>query len=90
MARKLFWRAALLVAAAAVGAGLSWKPWKAYLEQRREADRHVAEMREAEQNRANLMRRKTQLESTPGREQQAREAGYLKPGERSAGITTVK
>lgn len=84
MGRRLIWNLMIVVAALALGLGLSIKPWQNYREQQKTADRHSAEMREAEKRREDLMRRKVDLESSAGREQAARELGYTRPGEKPA------
>lgn len=76
-----FWGLIVLMAAVAGGA-LSYKPWKAYLEQRSVAMGHKAEMEASERRAANLAREKAALESNKGREAQAREHNYVRPGER--------
>jgi hypothetical protein len=60
---------------------LSFRPWVAYADQREKAERHRAEMREAELSREQLMRERARLEPSVGREEQAREQGFVKGGE---------
>jgi hypothetical protein len=81
MTRKLVWNVVFVLAAVGAGLFLSIKPWQVYREQRKIADENVAEMRQAEQARAELMRRKTDVESSAGRERLVRDAGFRKPGE---------
>ena len=76
-----FWT--LIVALAAVAGGtLSYKPWKAFFEQRSIANEQRKEMDDAEKNRGALAREKAALESHSGREALAREHGFIRPGER--------
>lgn len=81
MNRKTWWN--LFFALVAVGAGiaLSLKPWQVYAKQREQANAALAEMRDAEKNRADLTRLKARYESSVGREELARKQGYTKPGE---------
>lgn len=81
MTRKLFWEWMLVFAAIGCGVFLSLGPWQKYREQRALADRAVAERRAAEKSRAELTQRKAGIESSVGREELARDAGYRKPGE---------
>ena len=81
MTRKLVWNVVFVAAAVGVGLFLSLKPWQVFSEQKGISDRSVAEMHKAEKSRAELMRQKAGIESSVGREQLVRDAGYRKPGE---------
>lgn len=72
----------LSIVAVIAGAAMSYRPWKAYVEQRRVAEGHVREVREAEARRAELARTKAKLETFAGREAVAREQGFVKANER--------
>ena len=78
---KKFWSVAFIVGAVALGLLLSAKPWRVYAEQRAQASQYEREMRAAEQKRVELAREQATLNGPLGREQAAREAGLLKPGE---------
>ena len=75
----------LLVAAVAVGVAYSIKPWQVYVEQRAQTDKSVAEMNQIEKRRLELIDKKTRYESSAGREELARNKGYLRPGEKLIG-----
>ena len=81
MTRKLVWNIVFVAAAIGVGLFFSLKPWQVYGEQKGIADRSAAEMHKAERSRNALMRQKAGIESSVGREQLVRDAGYRKPGE---------
>lgn len=82
MKNKRIWNTVFVIAALSTGVALSLKPWQIFLEQRKLASDKVSEMTAAEANRTKLMEQKVRLESTTGREEIAREQGYLRPGER--------
>lgn len=73
----------VLFVGAAVGTGLylSRGPWEAYQRQRASAEKAQAQMRSAEKERTDLVRESAFRDSQSGREQTARQHGYLKPGE---------
>lgn len=79
---KRIWNFVFVAAAVATGIVLSLKPWRVYTEQRMLADQKLAEMKSAETSRSSLMEQKVRLESATGREELARNQGYVKPGER--------
>jgi cell division protein FtsB len=81
MNRKLLWKAAFVLTAVGMGIIFSIKPWQVYREQQRLANQAVAEMRDAERNRADLTRQKARYESSTGREELARSENYRQPGE---------
>lgn len=83
MGRRFVWNALFLTLAVAFGVLLSLKPWEQYREQRQETDEAVSQMRDAERERADLIRERMRYESPAGREQLARERGYRRPGEQS-------
>lgn len=85
MTTKQAYGTALFVAAAvATGVAFSRKPWEVYNEQRKLAAEQRVEMRESEARRAELLREEARVKSSVGREQLAREHGFLKPGEEPA------
>jgi cell division protein FtsB len=73
----------ILFVGAAVGTGLylSRGPWEAYRRQRVSADQAQAKMRAAEKERTDLTRQNAFTDSPAGRDEVARNHGYLKPGE---------
>jgi hypothetical protein len=82
--RRLGFRAAFFGLAVLAGVALSLKPWQAYNQQRKIADQSASEMRSAEAHRAELLRKEAKAGSPIGREELAREQGYVKPGEHDA------
>lgn len=83
MGKRFAWNALFLTLAVAVGVFLSLKPWEQYREQRQETDEAVSQMKDAERERADLIRERMRYESPAGREQLARERGYRRAGEQS-------
>ena len=81
MKRLGFW-AGLVLLAAVVGGALAYKPWSAYLEQRRLSSDEKAAMETAEQKIAESESERAMLESRAGKEEIARKHGYTKPGEK--------
>ena len=82
MARKPTWSILIVVVGVATGMALSLKPWQHYREQKEIANNARAEMKATEQQRSELMREKSRLESPVGREELARERGYRRPWEK--------
>ena len=81
MKRLGFW-VGLTVLAAVVGGALAYKPWSAYIEQRRLTANEKAAMESAEQKIAESEAERAKLESRTGKEEIARKHGYTKPGEK--------
>jgi len=75
------WNIVLVISAIALGLLLSAKPWRVYMEQRAQARQYERDMHAAEQRRVDLTGTAAKLNSPLGKEQAAREAGLLKPGE---------
>jgi hypothetical protein len=86
MKGKLFLNFVFFAAAIAAGAALGMKPWPVYKEQRQNADNYLRDAREAEKSRVDLERQRTKYETPLGREELARESGYLRDGESSVNI----
>ena len=81
MRRFGFWTGLILLAAV-VGGALAYKPWSAYLEQRRMTAEQNAAMNEAERKIASSESERARLESRTGKEEAARKQGFLKNGEK--------
>ena len=75
-------RMVLFVLAAGCGLFLSRGVWSRYHEVRSDAVQAQSEMRAAEREKADLVQQRAYLESEAGREQAARDRGWLKPGEK--------
>lgn len=71
----------IVAVAIVVGLVLSVKPWRVFGEQRAVASSQSRDMRESERRQAELERLAAERSSTLGQEEQAREQGYLGPGE---------
>jgi len=71
---------ALIAAGAAIG--LSLKPWQTARDQKQRAEQARAELRKAEADSADMLRKEARFESPAGREEMARERGYRPPGEK--------
>jgi cell division protein FtsB len=80
--RTGFWIVLTLVAAAA-GLGLSYRPWKAYMDQRELTREQQRQMDEAEARRAELARELARLQNQSGREGLARDHGYVRKNEQT-------
>ena len=76
-------RSAWILIGSAVAAGfiLSYRPWQVYREQQDATNRLVREMRKSERKQEQLLRQQAQRRTSVGQEEQARESGYLAPGE---------
>ena len=74
----------VLFVGAAIGTGLylSRGPWQVYRSQRTKAERAQAQMRGAEREREELTKQSAYADSPAGREQIARDHGYMKQGEK--------
>jgi len=81
MTRKLIFSFVFILSAVGLGVYLSREPWQVYAEQRANADAKKREMQQAEKDRADLLKQKTHIDSPMGKEELAREAGFIKPGE---------
>ena len=75
-------RIVLAVLAAGAAIGLSLRPWQTARDQKQQAHRARAELRKAESERAEMLRKEARFESPAGREEMARERGYRPPGEK--------
>jgi hypothetical protein len=82
MKRRSLWMPFLICVAVAIGLLASLKPWESYRKHREEADAARREMQQAERTHADLLRERSRLDSAIGREELAREQGFIKPGER--------
>lgn len=79
---RIVWEMVFVGVAVAAGIALSARTWEAYNVERVKSDQKVSEMKKAEGEREELLRQKGKFESPAGREQQARDIGYTKPGEK--------
>lgn len=86
MTRKWIFSVLLVLSAVGLGVYLSRKPWQVYAEQRASAEAARREMQAAERERADLLRQKAHVDSPMGKEELAREAGFVKPGETPLGV----
>ena len=84
MSRNTLLNVAVVVVAAVAGVAASMKPWQVWSEQKAMANDETKEMRESEKRRDDLVRKDAKLKTSIGREELAREKGYLKPGEVAA------
>ena len=81
MKRRTVWTLCVVVAAIATGLALSWGPWWDYREQSLKRQQALAEKREAQAERAELLGQKARYETPVGKEELARSRGYVRPGE---------
>ncbi len=81
MGKKLLINGMIICCAVGAGVFVSLKPWQVYQKQSEDAKRRVEEMHNTESRRDQLLRTEARVQSSIGREEQARKAGYLGPGE---------
>ena len=81
MVKKLLINGVIMCLAIGLGVSLSLKPWQVYQKQSEDAKKRVQEMHAAEGRRDDLLKNEARAQSSIGREEQARKAGYLGPGE---------
>lgn len=85
--RRISWTLCGIAIATTLGVALSVKPWRAYNEQRAKRDEAVAEMRQAERDRAEEMERLQRLQTPFGKEEEARRLGYRRPDEKPISVS---
>lgn len=83
MWKKLLINGFIIFWAIAAGVCISVKPWQVYQKQSEETKQRVKEMQDAESRRDQLLSKEARAESSIGREEQARKAGYIGPGEQA-------
>jgi hypothetical protein len=81
MSKKALINGLIVVVAVSAGIALSIKPWEVYQDQRLAADEAVAEMKVSEAKREGLVRKEAILRSSIGKEQLARDRGWLPSNE---------
>ena len=79
---RLIFRAVWVIAAVGLGLFLSREPWRIHDVQQAKRDAAMAELKRVQQSKAELLRDQAKYGSSVGREELARERGYLKPNER--------
>jgi uncharacterized protein HemX len=79
--RKAVEAMVLMALAIGTGVGLSHKPWMVYFEQKHMADKQRVEMRDSEDQRAELLRQESRVRSSVGQEELARSHGFISQGE---------
>lgn len=84
MKKAAYW-IAFVVLAVSVGAFMAREPWANYQHERAMARKSEQDMKQAEAERADLMRQKSRLKSPAGREEVLRNNGYIKQGEEPLG-----
>ena len=82
MRKAVYW-IVFVVAAIATGAYFGREPWAGYQIERAQAKRATERMRQAEAERAELMKQDAKYSSDAGKEQLLREKGYRRKGEKS-------
>jgi len=83
MRKRLLINGLIISWAIAAGVFVSIKPWQVYRKQNEDAIQRKREMHDAESRRDDLLRKEARAQSSVGREELARKAGYLAPGESS-------
>jgi len=79
---RVFWNVLFVGAAVGTGLYLSRGPWQMYRVQHAKAEQAQAQMRNAEKEREELTKESTYSDSPAGREQIARDHGYIREGEK--------
>lgn len=82
MGPRMAWYLLVAVLGIALGVASSIAPWKKYREQKQEAQVAKKNVREAERERSELIRRQMSVETAIGREALVRERGYKYPTEK--------
>ena len=82
MRKAVYWLV-FVVAAIVTGAYFGREPWAGYQIERARVKRATERMRQAESERAELMRQDAKYSSDAGKEQLLREKGYRREGEKS-------
>ncbi len=82
MVKRFAINISIIVVGVAVGVFLSREPWSHFRRQERMTKSSVQEMRLQVGEKAKLAEQLSSLETASGREERARERGYLKPGEK--------
>lgn len=77
MWKKLLINGFIATWAIAAGVFVSLKPWQVYQRQNEEAKHRIKEERDAEARRDQLITKEARAESSIGREELARKAGYV-------------
>jgi hypothetical protein len=67
--------------AIAAGLAVSIRPWQVYQDQRKLADDQITQMHKSEQKFEQLVRDEARMRSNIGKEEMARDRGYLPQGE---------
>jgi hypothetical protein len=81
MWKKIWINGVIIVLACLAGGAVTAKPWQVFFKQRAQSDAHMREMRIAEANGIRLLQAEDRAESSVGREEASRAAGYIGPGE---------
>ena len=81
MRKAVYW-IVFVLGAASVGAYFAREPWADFQREKEMAREAEVEMRKLESERADLMKQNARVRSLAGREQLARDTGYLRDGEK--------
>jgi hypothetical protein len=81
MGKRILINGVIMFWAIAAGVFVSLKPWHVYQKQNEEAKQRVKDMEKAESVRDQLLSKEAREQSSIGREERVRKAGYLGPGE---------
>jgi hypothetical protein len=76
--------AAIAILAIGTGLILSMRPWRMVHTQEQDTAKHVAEMKAAEAERAELLKEEARARGSVGKETMARALGYVKKGQKPA------
>jgi hypothetical protein len=87
MGKRLLINGVIIVSAVIAGVTVSLRPWRLYRQENELAQTRVKVMRGAEADRDRMLKSEARHRSSIGREEDARGANYLGPGEVASATT---
>jgi hypothetical protein len=82
MAMRIIFRSLWVLAAVGLGLFVAREPWRIHEQQEAKRDKALAELRKTQQAKAELLTDKARYGNSVGREELARERGYMRPNEK--------
>ncbi|MDR3690901.1 MAG: hypothetical protein P4L46_16095 [Fimbriimonas sp.] len=81
MGRNLWINGLIVAGAIGVGIAVTMRPWTVYMKQKADSEKSIARMNVAEAHGIKLLEVEDRAQSSIGREEAARKAGYIGPNE---------
>ena len=81
MKKKLLINSFIILWAVGSGVAVTMGPWRVYEKQKAQSEKRVHEMNAAEANGIKLLEAEDRAQSSIGREEASRKAGFIGPGE---------